>query len=196
MNSAPFAPNSSCATSQGSRSSGAPTRDGSGTATEASAAAVAVGANASRPGSFASRLATKYSGLSARQRACVCRRRSSWHASALQTRCRSPWRLLGKYHRRQIRHGRLRFTSPSSTTLTGLEPSSPSPRRRRSQPRAHARTHRPRPRTAGYPSSSAPRLAQLACGVRPTYPGHFSQADPGQFSRALKSYLGFVQQAS
>jgi hypothetical protein len=124
MNSAPFAPNASCATSQGSRSSGAPTRVASGTATDGSATAVA----ASRPGSFISRLATKYSGFSARQRACACRRRSAWHASAVQTRCRSPWRVLGKYHRRQTRHGRLRFTSPSSPqSRWGLRLLAPAP---------------------------------------------------------------------
>jgi hypothetical protein len=157
MNSAPFAPNSSCATSQGSRSSGAPTRVGSGTAVDGSAAAVAVAANASRPGSFVSRLATKYSGFSARQRACACRLRSPWHASAVQTRCRSPWRVLGKYHRRQIRHGRLRFTQPSSPgSLSWLGLS------------AHA------------PSS----VLSSRGSSRPL--GQFSQADPGQFSRAPK----------
>ncbi len=111
MNSAPLAPNSSCATSQGSRSSGAHTRDGA--ATDASAVADVVADNASRPGSFASRRAAKYSGFSALQRACVRLRRSRWHASAEQTRCRSPWRALGKYHRQHIRHGRFRFTTPS-----------------------------------------------------------------------------------
>ena len=58
MNSASFAPNSSCATSQGSRSSGAPTRDGSGigaVGTAALAAATAVAASAAPlSGSFAS----------------------------------------------------------------------------------------------------------------------------------------------
>jgi hypothetical protein len=117
MNSAPFAPNSSCATSQGSRSNGAPTRDGSGIVTAAAGAAAATASGASLPGSFANRRAVKYSGFSARQRACVCRLRSPWHASDEQTRCRSPWRVLGKYHRRQIRHGRLRFTPPSSPQL-------------------------------------------------------------------------------
>ena len=122
MNSAPFAPNSSCATSQGSRSSGAPTRDGSGIVTAGAAAsagaAAATASRASLPGSFANRRAVKYSGFSARQRAYVCRLRSPWHASDEQTRCRSPWRVLGKYHRRQMRHGRLRFTPPSSPQLS------------------------------------------------------------------------------
>jgi len=159
MNSAPFAPNSSCATSQGSRSSGAPTRVGSGTAVDGSAAAVAVAANASRPGSFVSRLATKYSGFSARQRACACRLRSPWHASAAQTRCRSPWRVLGKYHRRQIRHGRLRFTQPSSPRSLSCQGLS------------------------AHPQSC---VLSLRASSRPL--GQFSRADPGQFSGAPKSW--------
>ena len=90
MKSAPLHPNSSCATSQGSRSSGGPNLRGSG--------------GCSRRARRSRRRTVKYSGWRARQPAWV-RRRNSARQAWLQERWRLPTRRSGWNHFRHTEHG-------------------------------------------------------------------------------------------
>lgn len=192
----PCAPNSSFATSQGSRLSGAGTRIGA------------------LPGSAARcwiLRASAYSGLRARHCACVLLRCFVRHASAPHVRCRSPTRRSGQNQRRQIEQGRFRGMPERRprrpAPCTSARPRGEEPRLRFARPLPHQlRARAPRAPTSSSRARSScakPSTAiawlwssrrcragdarAIASPTRDPRPVHFSRAAPGHSWRAAKA---------